>query len=319
MAAILRDGIPEPRFDLQDLLVAQSYALLTGGPKGFKTWLALAWAICMAMARQFAGLRPTGDHRILFVEAECWQQIPGRFEKLCHGLDVDPYEAAKRIEFFKPKRRLLLETEAHASELRQRAQDCGATWTMIDSFVRIHGLDENVSRDMALLANVGLLPMKEQAGSGLLMVDHTPKSHFGRQRVGGEQVRGNTEKLAAADAHLDVDVHKQAGQRIVVVNVESNRLAPEREHPLYLILGDTGQGARFEITEPPDKPTRGRKPDALERAKSVIAAEKLRHPDIAFKRAVAAVVAEGISERTATRAWKAVQALADCQVPEVPN
>ncbi|HEV8699880.1 MAG TPA: AAA family ATPase [Candidatus Polarisedimenticolia bacterium] len=304
MAAMLEDGIPEQRFDLAGLLVQRAFTYLTGAPKQFKTFLALAWSICLASGEPFAGRAVSGDHRVLFIEAENWRQIPKRFAQLCAGYDVDHRTALKSIRFFKPNRPLRLENEAHAAELIQIAKGWGATLTVIDSFVRVHGLDENSSKDMALLANVGLLPLRDEAKCGILALDHTPKGHYGKQRTGGEQVRGSGEKLAAADAHLDVDVHRKDGQTVIETKVESFRLAEEPEDSLYLRPHHTPNGGLwFAKRGAPEWLSRGRRPTQRTGAAEIIKAARKINPELSQARAIDLAVAAGYTESTAKRAY----------------
>jgi len=94
----------DPRDGLRraDLLAPRSITYLSGAPKEYKTWEAMALAICLVTGRSFCGLQVKGKHKILFVEAENRFQIPGRFEKLCRGLQVNPQTALERIKFCIP-------------------------------------------------------------------------------------------------------------------------------------------------------------------------------------------------------------------------
>lgn len=306
VAAMLRDGVPEPRYDLQDLLVEHDLCYMTAAPKDYKTWIALDWAICLASGLPWAGLKVTGDHRILFVEAEQWRQIPVRFKKLCAGYDLDPFEVLKRVTFFRPDLRLRLETDEHAFEIRSRAKDAGATWTFIDSFVRIHGLDENSSKDMGQLANVGLLPLRDGAGCGVLILDHTPKAVRGRQRYGKEQVRGSGEKLAAADCHLDVDVIREDDQHAILINVEAQRNAVERDRPLCVELLDTiNGGARFQQRNAPERRAAGRPPTVKLHAQRLLSEAQATTPGLTHSEAIKTLAEAGITGGSAKRAWRA--------------
>lgn len=317
VATMLEKGIPDVVYDVDGLLVRQSITYLTGAPKDFKTWEAMALAICLVTGKDFGGLNVSGKHKVLFVEAENRFQIPARFERLCKGLDVDPKKALERIKFVYPPQRIVLNNPAHIEYLKKLAKDYGATWIIIDSFVRIHNMNEQDSKDMGDLAAVALIPLRDEVGCGVLMLDHIAKPlHNGRSRSVNEMIRGSWEKLAAADMALHTATLKADGDKVIELAMAPGRW-PEREAPLYMKLVDTPHGGlRFEVTEAPDQP-KGRKPTAFDKALGIIRAAIAANVNTTYSQAIKAVLMAGGSDRTASRAWKALKA--DCQLPEPPN
>jgi hypothetical protein len=306
---MLREGIPKPVFDLEDFLVRRTVTYLTGSPKGFKTWLALAWTVALAADCSWAGLKTQGNHRVVFVEAESPAQIPERFHRSCLAYQVNPDRVLDRVKFLFPKRgRLRLDFPDHFQELRRIMEEFKATWLVIDSFIRIHGMDENSSRDMAGLANSVFLPLRDQLGCGVLILDHPPKPLHEGHRTRKEQIRGSWEKLAAADVQIHVETRDSETGKIAGVSVGASRMGPERDEPLWVRLRDTPNGGtRFEVAESPEefKAGRpGRPPTAKEKAATVINAEVERNPALTFKEAMQAVVGAGVSKETGKRAWR---------------
>ncbi len=300
IAGLIRDGIPPVEFDVADLLVRQNYAIMSAAAKDFKTFIAIAQAICLVSRKDFAGMKttaPEGGHRVLFMECESTYQIAPRVKALCRGLDVDPFEVLKGITFWSPKGRLDLHRNDHVREVLQRIDDGGITMTMIDSFVRIHTLDENSSRDMNSLAQNALRPMVEEGGSSLVVLDHIPKG----KRWGKEQIRGSGEKLAAADTHLDVDAHRSASGVIVTLSIEAQRNAPEHPGQMHIeLVALPDGGLRFEPCGPPERKKSG--PKATTRSRCVVLFRKLP-AGTTRAGAVAAAKEEGIGRQTAYNVW----------------
>ena len=305
VATLIKNGVPEPQFDLAEFLVRGTLTYLTGPPKGRKTLLALAWSAALAKGRPFCGLEVQGDHRVLFVEAEFPMQIPVQFAKVCGGAGLKAEEVLERVRFLVPEKPLRLEDPAHAQALLTAAQEFRATWVVIDSFVRVHGLDENSSGDMARLANTALLPLRDQAGCGVLVLDHPPKPFGGVSRGKKEQLRGTWEKLAAADCQIYVEGIDTEEGKVSALSVPAARLVPERDEPLYLHLNVTaGGGLEFKETEEPEAPPRGgRPPTQLQKASNVIANETSRKRDLTFAEAMQLCINAGIGRSTAAKAW----------------
>lgn len=309
VSRMLREGVQEPPYHLDDLIVEQSITIVTAAPKDFKTWLALSWSISLATGKPFAGLKvtppPTGGHRILFLEAENWRQIPTRFQKLCLGYQVDPQEVLKQVFFYKPRRRPRLEQKEDAADLRNRAKGEGITSLFIDSFTRIHGLDENKNKDMAALSDIAFIPLRDEAGCDVTILDHTPKAFGGRQRSGIEQVRGAGDKVAAADCHIDVDVHRKGGQNAIEINVVANRLRTERAEPLYVDLRPTPNGGLvFQECGAPGWIGKGRSDETFKEIVQFLNGLERTNPGIKHKDAKAAATERGFKKTTFDKAWK---------------
>ena len=311
VATAIRAGVPPIRFDLAPYLAAGTLTIISGLPKSAKTWIALAWSVCLVSGRSFCGMPPEGEHRILFLEAEYPRQIILRFGQLCRGLQVNPEAALKRIRFIRPRLRLQLEDPAHAAALLMAAEEYGATMCVIDSLRRVHGLDENSSRDMANLADGALLPLRGNEQRTVLAIDHDAKPWMMGNRPKSQHLRGSGDKLASADVLLHVEKHEAEGApRRYELTIAASRVAEEDGESLWLALHSTPEdGVRLEAGDPvqQDRKGRPRRPRKVDQAVNIILAERGRKPDLKFIEAVIAVKAADLSEATAARAWRKCQ------------
>ncbi len=304
----LREGVPPVKYDLAPYLAAGTLALMSGPPKSAKTWIAVAWSICLTTGRSFCGLVPEGEHRILFLEAEYPRQIVVRCGELCRAMQVNPDTALERIRFIRPRRRLQLEDPAQAAALLAAAQDYRASVVVIDSLRRVHGLDENNSRDMANLADGALLPLRGDGERTVLVIDHDSKAWMMGNRPKSQQLRGSGDKLASCDVLLHVEKHEPEGEpRRYELTVAASRVADEDVAPLWLqiyqtrnggVLVDVGEAVGVNRTG-----RQGRPPTAIERARNVIAAERARTPGLSYTDVIKACLAAGLGKRTAVNAW----------------
>lgn len=97
---------------------------------------------------------PTDGHRVLFLEAENWRQIPIRFQKLCLGYDVDPQEVLKQVlfEHSAPRTVAVTRTSGSPATAGQRG--------MVMSDDRLEETRE--IEMMSLIAALGVEPMRKQ-------------------------------------------------------------------------------------------------------------------------------------------------------------
>jgi hypothetical protein len=307
VARLIREGVPPIEWNIEDFLPAETVTYLTGIWKGGKTWLSLVWTILLATGESFCGLTSRGGQRVLFVEAEYPRQIPIRLRDLCLGFQIDPEKVLQNVCFIIPStgKNIRLENPACVESLILKAKDFGATQIVLDSLRRLTGAEENSSKEMASMADVGLLPLRDEAKCGVLVLDHPSRpSHLGR-RAKKLEARGSGDKIAACDHQIHLDNFATPTGKVYAVSVGASRVAPERDEPLYLRLRSTSNGGvRFEETEEPQNNSGGRPPTAREKALMVINEAMEREPGLTYSRGIMACLDAGLSESTGKRAWR---------------
>ncbi len=107
---------------------------------------------------------------------------------------------------------------------------------VLDPFVRLHRLNENLATDIAPIL-AGLRTLQRRFQLAIILVHHTRK---GNGPVSGQALRGSSDLHAWGDSNLYLK-KGQGGIRLVI----EHRAAPAPE-PLHLAL--TGEPARLEIT-----------------------------------------------------------------------
>ena len=240
---------PEERCWLVESLWADEAVGIVGGePKCCKSFLALDMAVAVASGvpclRRYAVSRPG---RMLFYAAEDALHVVRRhFEGICRAagveladLDVQVITApALRLDQ-KDDRERLAETVA---ALRPRL-------LVLDPFVRLHRIDENVSGEVApLLAYVRELQRAHQ----LAVVVHHARKGAARARA-GQALRGSSEFHAWGDSNLYL---RRVGEHLTLT-VEQRAAASIAGITLALEAQGDALALRVIDRRPePDAPTR---------------------------------------------------------------
>jgi len=303
---LIREGVPPIEWDIEDFLPAQTVTYLTGIWKGGKTWLSLVWTILLSTGGSFCDLKSRGGQRVLFVEAEYPRQIPIRIRDLCLGFQIDPEKVLQSVRFVipTPGKSIRLENPACVEALIREAKGFRANRIILDSLRRLTGADENSSKEMAAVADIGLLPLRDVAECGVLVLDHPSKPSQLGKRAKKLEGRGTGDKIAACDHQIHLDNFETPTGKVYAVSTGASRVAPERDEPLYLRLRSTPNGGvRFEETEEPQDNSGGRPPTAREKALMVIKETMKREPRLTYSRGIAACLEAGLSESTGKRAW----------------
>lgn len=172
--------------------------ILGGEPKCCKSLCALSMAVAVASGRScFGGHRPLRTGTVLVFAAEDAPAIVrDRLALLSAGLGVNLSDLPIQI-ITTPSLRLDSETD------RQRLALTVAAYTpvllILDPFVRLHRVDENVAGEVAPILD-GLRQLQRAYGCAILVVHHARK---GAAHIrAGQALRGSSEFHAWGDSNL---------------------------------------------------------------------------------------------------------------------
>jgi RecA-family ATPase len=189
---------PEQSWLIEQLWSDQAVGIVGGEPKCCKSFLALDMAVAVASAtpclRQFAV--PRAGRVLLFAAEDALHVVRRRLEGICAmaglrlaDLDIHVITAPS----------LRLDLEADRRRLTQTVSELQPHLLILDPFVRLHRVDENVSAEVAPLLAY-LRELQRAYGAAVVVVHHARK---GAARVrAGQALRGSSEFHAWGDSNL---------------------------------------------------------------------------------------------------------------------
>jgi hypothetical protein len=205
--------------------------ILGGEPKCCKSLCALTMAVSVASGRScLGGHRPLRTGTVLVFAAEDAPHIVReRLALLSAGLDIALPEIpiqiitapSLRLDCEKDRQRLALTVAAHAPVL-----------LILDPFVRLHRVDENVAGEVAPIL-AGLRELQRSHGCAVLVVHHARKG-AGSVRA-GQALRGSSEFHAWGDSNLFL--RRQQG----ALTLDVEHRAASTPDPIRLTLEATEQ------------------------------------------------------------------------------
>jgi len=194
----LVDQPEERRWLVEGLWAEDAVGIVGGEPKCCKSFLALDLAVAVASGapclRQYPVPRP--GRVLLYAAEDALHLVRRRLDGICHAagvaladLDVQVITAPTlRLDHAADRDRL----DATVAALRPRL-------LVLDPFVRLHRIDENVSGEVApLLAYLRELQRRYQIG---VVVVHHARKGAARARA-GQALRGSSEFHAWGDSNL---------------------------------------------------------------------------------------------------------------------
>lgn len=197
-AHLLAVRAEEHRWLIDGLWAEEAVGIVGGEPKCCKSFLALDMAVAVASGkaclRRFAVARP--GRVLLFAAEDALHIVRARLDGICRaagvelaGIDIQVITAPSVRLDLEVDRRSLAETVA---SLQPRL-------LILDPFVRLHRIDENVSGEVApLLAYLRELQRRHKLA---VVVVHHARKGAGKARA-GQALRGSSEFHAWGDSNL---------------------------------------------------------------------------------------------------------------------
>lgn len=204
----LNEFLARPEIELKWLvkriIPAESIAILAGAPGVGKTWLLQDLVICCALGKPWLSKFDTNVERILYIDEESNEGLSKvRFRKLLAGRRI----SHSQEDILKCIRHgnqvgLRLDEDDSLQELERYIWEFQPQLVILDALVRLHGGDENSSRDMAIVFNA-IKSLAQKYKCTFIIADHErkPSQYYARPET---RLRGSSEKVAALDSMLSI-------------------------------------------------------------------------------------------------------------------
>jgi RecA-family ATPase len=194
----LADYPEQKRWLVEELWSEEAVGIIGGEPKCCKSFLALDLAVAVAAGtpclRRFAVSRPG---RVLIYPAEdALPTVRRRLEGICAAAGVALPKLDLQV-ITAPS--LRLDLDADRARLEETIARLKPRLLVLDPFVRLHRIDENVSGDVAPLLAF-LRELQRRYGVAVILVHHARKG-AGAIRA-GQALRGSSEFHAWGDSNL---------------------------------------------------------------------------------------------------------------------
>jgi hypothetical protein len=214
----LLDHPEEQQWLITGLWAEQAVGIVGGEPKCCKSFLALDLAVSVAAGapclRRFPVAKP--GRVLLYAAEDALHIVRRRLDRICVAAGVDLADLDVQV-ITAPSLRLDLHTDrASLDETIARLQP---RLLVLDPFVRLHRIDENLSGEVAPLLAY-LRELQRRHAVAVVLVHHARKG-AGNMRA-GQALRGSSEFHAWGDSNLYL---RRSGEDLITLTVE-HRAAP---------------------------------------------------------------------------------------------
>src|SRR6516165_2628450 len=244
-AYTLAERAEEQRWLVDGLWSEEAVGIIGGEPKCCKSFLALDLAISIAAGtpclRRFAVQRP--GRVLLYAAEDALHIVRRRLDGICAAAGRDLADLDVQV-ITAP--RLRLDLDADRASLYEAVARLKPRLLVLDPFVRLHQIDENISGEVAPLLAY-LRDLQRQHAVAVILVHHARKG-AGNIRA-GQALRGSSEFHAWGDSNLYL---RRNGDEIGL-SVE-HRAAPSPK-PLTIELAQRGTALALEVVDRRDPAT----------------------------------------------------------------
>ena len=293
----------EQRWLIEGLWSAEAVGILGGEPKCCKSFLALDMAVAVASGASCLRRFPTvrRGRVLLFAAEDSPSVVRQRLSGIAAAVGM-PLDALDIHVIVAPV--LRLDVELDQRRLEETVSTLRPMLLVLDPFVRLHRIDENVSAEVAPLLDF-LRGLQRRHHVAIVLVHHARK---GASHVrAGQALRGSSELHAWGDSNLYV---RRGGEEELSLTIEHR--AARSADGIGLTLHAEGDTLALRVIDraapepsPPPMPAVERVERILAEAKSPMAQREIR--DLAKIRAstvgdaLAALVTDGRAIRTEGR------------------
>jgi len=258
-AHLLAVRAEEHRWLIDGLWAEEAVGIVGGEPKCCKSFLALDMAVSVASGtaclRRYAVARP--GRVLLFAAEDALHIVRARLDGICRAAGVKLTDIDIQV-ITAPSVRLDLEVDRKS--LAETVAALQPRLLILDPFVRLHRIDENLSGEVApLLAYLRELQRRHRLA---VVVVHHAKKGAGKARA-GQALRGSSEFHAWGDSNLYL---RRTGEQLTLA-VEQRAAASSTGISLH--LRGEGEALALEVSRAPSAPAA---PAALPVAERVVRA-----------------------------------------------
>lgn len=194
----------ETSWIVRDLLPKKGITILSGDPGSFKTWSTLHFALCVSSGEPVFGQFETTKSNVLIIDEEDGVEL---LQQRLLALSAD-----KNSEiYFMVMSGFKSDDPNKMDELKRHIKKYNIRVVIIDSLIRIHGGEENSSKDIAKMFE-GLRSLT--AFGVTILINHHHRKKGPEQQYDQSPMRGSSDILAAIDCHMQIK-HKDDGLRII--------------------------------------------------------------------------------------------------------
>lgn len=238
-AHLLAARAEEHRWLIDGLWAEEAVGIVGGEPKCCKSFLALDMAVAVASGtaclRRYAVARP--GRVLLFAAEDALHIVRARLDGICRAAGVNLADIDIQV-ITAPSLRLDLEVDRKS--LAETVAALQPRLLILDPFVRLHRIDENVSGEVApLLAYLRELQRRHRLA--VVVVHHAKKG-------AGQALRGSSEFHAWGDSNLYL---RRIGEQLTLA-VEQRAAASSTGISLH--LRGEGEALALEVRRSPSAP-----------------------------------------------------------------
>lgn len=191
ISQLMAKEFPEQMYLVDRLVPDAGFTIFSGAPRSYKTFALLHLAQSVASGKPFLNQFPTQQTGVLLIDEENGERLLQQRMRLMGIAEDLPI-------FYTPIMGFVLSDE-NVETVIEKCYEHEIGLVIIDSLIRVHSAEENSAKEMAAVSRQ--LRKFTESGIAVIVTQHNRKQGAFNGGAGNE-MRGSSEILAAADGHI---------------------------------------------------------------------------------------------------------------------
>jgi hypothetical protein len=207
------------RWIVPDMIMNRGLTFISATSGGGKSWAALDLLRATMGGGLWLGDLECMKANVMYIDEEMGCQV--FFDR------ADQLGMAPENIIYSDHQRIKLENPKHMASILRKIKELKIDLVIVDTLVRVHGLDENSNTEMARL--YGLFCQMKDCGAAIVVLHHNRKSGS-ESGIGHEQMRGAGDIVSQADTVFSIS-HKQENDTYTMVVTKNRHWRHKEKQP----------------------------------------------------------------------------------------
>ena len=227
------------RWIVPDMIMKRGLSFISATSGGGKSWAALDLLRATMAGGKWLGSIECEKAKVMYIDEEMGCQV--FFDR------ADQLGMAPENIIYSDHQRIKLDNPKYLKSVLRKIEELQIDIVIVDTLVRVHGLDENSNTEMARL--YGYFCQMKDLGAAVVVLHHNRKSGS-ESGIGHEQMRGAGDIVSQADTVFSISYNDKNDRYTLVTTKNRHWRKKEKQPVVCWTIANEGHRVSLQEAEP---------------------------------------------------------------------
>jgi hypothetical protein len=227
------------RWIVPDMIMKRGLSFISATSGGGKSWAALDLLRATMAGGKWLGSIECEKAKVMYIDEEMGCQV--FFDR------ADQLGMAPENIIYSDHQRIKLDNPRYLKSVLRKIEELQIDIVIVDTLVRVHGLDENSNTEMARL--YGYFCQMKDLGAAVVVLHHNRKSGS-ESGIGHEQMRGAGDIVSQADTVFSISYNDKNDRYTLVTTKNRHWRKKEKQPVVCWTIANEGHRVSLQEAEP---------------------------------------------------------------------